>query len=566
MKKELSNFLKLATLLVGICLLTISCENETVDIDNQTLIEKGNNPFIKKGNINDFQQINSYISRLKNQNSLSRTELGESSTNFTVIEDSEIYIYTDSTGTTTYTIPIQRENQVNFTFSNLIVKTVDDNEVELFILNYSPTQEYLNEYVDYGQTPFDGTIEYESLNPTESSESKTSARCGTETVTLTFCSWPNDDPEDGYHVAGANCTPAYMWSETVEIIDAGCSGGGGSGSSGSGTGGTSGGSGTGGGGTSGPSGPNPTSPIPSDTCESSRGDIGITGSDGCITSADDIERGNLIQVLSNQITDIQRNWINTTRNISLIYNLNDFLDEASYYNQSEYKNKAVGFIDIFLTYPNITWTLIEDWFLNKVDFIELDLGINPNNISYDTPLTQQNLPSFSDFVEHFPKNGTSGNYSAMNTSDVYELAGGSLWISRQNNPTAYSNACSIRGSRGLIYSGIDIPVLNYPGVGQRTQKGGDQKNYILDAVSFDKFMRDKFGDATYELTGADANNPVKVAEMLNGKNGIYVIINSSHALAGYSGHVDAIINGDCISDAYTDVDGGVKSIRIWELN
>lgn len=154
----------------------------------------------------------------------------------------------------------------------------------------------------------------------------------------------------------------------------------------------------------------------------------------------------------------------------------------------------------------------------------------------------------------------------MPTTNVYHMVGGSLLNSHLNNPSAYSNACSIRGSRGLLYSGISIPVLNYPGVGQRTQKGGDNNNYILDAVSFDKYMRDKFGDATHELTGTDANDPVKVANLLNGKNGIYVIINSSHAQAGYSGHVDAIINGDCISNAYTTPSGGVKSIRIWALN
>lgn len=219
----------------------------------------------------------------------------------------------------------------------------------------------------------------------------------------------------------------------------------------------------------------------------------------------------------------------------------------------------------------MTWKLIEDWFLNTVDFTEPNLDINPINITYDVPLTQQNLPSFNDFVNNFPKNGTSGSYTQMDTSDVYEYVGGTLWTSHQNNPSAYSNACSIRGSRGLLYSGIDIPVLNYPGVGQRTQKGGDDNNYILDAVSFDKFMRDKFGAATYELTGADANNPVQVAELLSGKNGIYVIINSDGRPrnlggAGYSGHVDAIINGDCISSAYTTPQGGVKSIRIWELN
>ena len=223
-------------------------------------------------------------------------------------------------------------------------------------------------------------------------------------------------------------------------------------------------------------------------------------------------------------------------------------------------------IEIFINDMNIDRNLIADWFLNSPDFIEPDLGINPEDITYDEQLTQQDLPSLNDFVDNFPKLGTTGNYTEMPTSQVYQLVGGSLLTSHQNNPSAYSNACSIRGSRGLLYSGIDIPVLNYPGVGQRTQKGGDNENYILDAVSFDKFMRDKFGDATYELTGSDANDPVQVANLLNDKNGIYVIINSSHSQAGYSGHVDAIIDGDCVSNAYTTPNGGVASIRIWELN
>ena len=154
----------------------------------------------------------------------------------------------------------------------------------------------------------------------------------------------------------------------------------------------------------------------------------------------------------------------------------------------------------------------------------------------------------------------------MPTSEVYELVGGSLLYSHQNNRESYNNACSLRGSRGLLYSGIDISVLNYKGHGQRTQKGKDNKNYILDAVSFNKYMTDKFDVATYELLGADANDPIQIANLLRGKNGIYVIINNYYELVRYTGHVDAIIDGNCISNAYTRPSGGVKSIRIWELN
>ena len=94
-----------------------------------------------------------------------------------------------------------------------------------------------------------------------------------------------------------------------------------------------------------------------------------------------------------------------------------------------------------------------------------------------------------------------------------------------------------------------------------------------DAVSFNTYMVAKFGEVevSAKLEGADANDPVKLAAFLNGKNGIYVIINNdgrskSSGGAGYSGHCDVIINGMCISGANTNPQGGVKSIRIWELN
>lgn len=81
-------------------------------------------------------------------------------------------------------------------------------------------------------------------------------------------------------------------------------------------------------------------------------------------------------------------------------------------------------------------------------------------------------------------------------------------------------------------------------------------------------MIDKFGDTPHKLTGADANDPQKVANLLKSKYGIYVIVNNDGTAsgAGYSGHVDLILNGSYIGGAYTTPSGGVKSIRIWVLN
>lgn len=244
----------------------------------------------------------------------------------------------------------------------------------------------------------------------------------------------------------------------------------------------------------------------------------------------------------------------------------DYLIEKSPINQNDrdFIEWALGYLN---NNSNVTWNRIYDMFFKSYpETGDTTNIINPDNITYDTPLTQQALPNLSDFTNSFPKNGTTGNYSQMSASDVYNLVGGSLLYSYNNDATGdYGNACSIRGSRGLLYSGITIPVLNYNG-SQRTQKGGDLKNYILDAVSFDKFMADKFGETSDKLEGTSANNPQQVTDLLNGKNGIYVIINNSPSQAGYSGHVDLILNGECIGGEYLSPSGGVKSIRIWTLN
>lgn len=242
-------------------------------------------------------------------------------------------------------------------------------------------------------------------------------------------------------------------------------------------------------------------------------------------------------------------------------------NNSTNYDYTQAKAFAINAIQFIITNPQFNFKQYENWFGNNYpDLVPNNPVVNPDNITYETPIIQQSLPSFNDFLNYFPKKGTEGNYTEMSTSEVYYLVGGSLLTSHLNNPEGYSNACSIRGSRGLLYSGVDIPVLNYTGTNQRTQKGGDNKNYILDAVSFNKYMIDKFGETPHKLEGAEANNPTEIAELLNGKNGIYVIINSSQNQAGYSGHVDAIINGQCIGGAYTGVTGGVKSIRVWELN
>ncbi len=102
---------------------------------------------------------------------------------------------------------------------------------------------------------------------------------------------------------------------------------------------------------------------------------------------------------------------------------------------------------------------------------------------------------------------------------------------------------------------------------KKTEKGGDGKNYILSATTFNRYMRDKFGPPTYTLTNQEiGNDKTKIAQFLKGKTGIYTVINQYPGTAGYSGHIDFIINGACINGSNAFPKGGVEKIEIWELN
>lgn len=195
----------------------------------------------------------------------------------------------------------------------------------------------------------------------------------------------------------------------------------------------------------------------------------------------------------------------------------------------------------------------------------IETPINPDNITFEEAIVPAALPSFQSFLAAYPKSGFPGSYNQMPADEVYNLVGGSLLAGFLNG--LFKNACAVRGSRGLLYSNpsIHIPVIKY-GTDQRTQKGKDGKNYILDAATFNKFMIAKFGDTPHKLEGTEANNIDKVYELFNGKNGIYVIVNKNGTTAGYNGHVDLMIDGSPIGGSFTSPTGGIKSIRIWVLN
>jgi hypothetical protein len=87
------------------------------------------------------------------------------------------------------------------------------------------------------------------------------------------------------------------------------------------------------------------------------------------------------------------------------------------------------------------------------------------------------------------------------------------------------------------------------------------------AKVFNKYMNKTFGSPTERLTFANiGGNLDNIANFLQGKNGIFTIINRSSGLGGNSGHVDIIVNGQCLGGANANPKGGDEFIEIGELN
>ncbi|WP_323787207.1 hypothetical protein [Psychroserpens sp.] len=238
---------------------------------NSFLVENGNNNIIKTGKFNDFKELKSFVEKIKKEKEslLHRTSI-EDNNDFTILEDRDIYIYDDGL-TTSYTMAIQKENQSTFSFSNLVVKFSNNDTTTAFILNYIPSQDYLNNYVNDPQIPFQGEVNYESIDY-DGSLDDLNARYTCNSITVTYCNYGGE-----VHAAGENCTPSFMFDVTYDIcydsnngqplnesIDppAGPNNGGGGSNS------------------------NPTIPLPTDTCEDSNtGNIGLIGGNGnCYSS------------------------------------------------------------------------------------------------------------------------------------------------------------------------------------------------------------------------------------------------------------------------------------------
>jgi Type VI secretion system (T6SS), amidase effector protein 4 len=188
-----------------------------------------------------------------------------------------------------------------------------------------------------------------------------------------------------------------------------------------------------------------------------------------------------------------------------------------------------------------------------------------------TDFPAQALPSWNAMYNNYPKkpDGTE-----MCGSDVYSLIGGSVFANRPPGP--FPNACALRVSRALNYSGVTIPAI--PG---QTFQGADGKNYFLSSAKLYNFMKKTFKippNPTESIEvfskaqgGVDGQN---FPGLLSGKKGIYLLQASYPGLFGALGHASLYQGSSCMVNTcdgfhdgcYFDAEGGVEKITLFILN
>nr|WP_298659750.1 type VI secretion system amidase effector protein Tae4 [uncultured Flavobacterium sp.] len=456
-----------------------------------------------------FNNAFSKLPKSKNTNNIST--LGK-----TVMEDQYGFTISEQPATvleeenkTSYTFLITRDNLVHNYFENLVVETDNDNTIKAVIIKYN----LLNE-IQYGLPHSSFNFQYQPevtpivYNSNDVNSKLTYIDC--YDVVTHLCDWGGTT-----HIAGSNCSTTYYGTINVCVEREGSYPGGGGYGGGTGS-----------------------STLISTTP--------VTNYYYYIIDAHDPE-SNYLGLSSTQIA-----WLNT-QTIELRKSI------ISYFTPL-YEGELIASwaINFFMQHPNTTWAQFKSWFLGVSEGSDGEYDAqyweNPN-----LTFPPQNLPSWNAFNSSFPT--INGGY--MPAPEVYQLVGGQLYNSHLNNPNAYSNACAIRVSRALNYSGVTIPFIS----GQ-TETGADNKNYFLNAKNLNAWMRKTFGVPTgsNHLTGLQGGtNGENFPTLLSSKKGIYIMIANYPGLFA-TGHADIINNSHCPGECWFNPTGGVNYIDIWELN
>lgn len=232
-------------------------------------------------------------------------------------------------------------------------------------------------------------------------------------------------------------------------------------------------------------------------------------------------------------------------------------------NNLQFSNWAINF---FIENPNTTWPQFQNWFMGTSEGKD---GEDYDSSYWDNPnltFPVQNLPSWQNYYNAFPHHP---NGSGMTADEVYELVGGEInqrhLSTNANISKYYQNACALRVSRALNYSGIIIPSV------AGTMKGKDGKNYFLAAKALNIWMRKTFGISPANskhrhFTKAQGGiNGQNLPGLVSGIKGIFSMVSPKNSLWA-SGHADCLqSSGTCVNNCHF-FDGDIEYIDIWELN
>ncbi|MBX2953339.1 MAG: hypothetical protein KF870_12600 [Leadbetterella sp.] len=430
---------------------------------------------------------------------------------------------------TSYTFNINRGKDSKGLIENLVIENSAGKQ-QAYILSYQPDEEWIRAYVNNKSPRFKGRVGKEFLNPVQDRKARTASCTRVFIVITTTCPRYTRAPGDDQDF------PCEEGSQVISFEDCNSEGGG-----------------------PGPGGfydPREEPGLPQG---------GGPGSGYMVMTGRAAQ--NMAVTLVKYFLGIPPYDPNAPAYIDwLTERPEEAVEMLLYLQANNFSTESLAFALWAFNYINVnldvTWDHIRNWFLTPTEGQD---HFYDDSYWSDPSLTfpAQSLPSWSAFQAAFPKK----NGGQMPSSEVYSLVGGALYNNHLANPIAYSNACAVRVSRGLNYSGVTIPEIS----GQ-TEKGADNKNYFLSAKSLNAWMRKTFGTPTgsNHLTGSQGGtNGVNFPNLLQGKKGIYIMIANYPGTNyfGATGHADILESGTCPDNrCYFNPKGGVYYIDVWPLN
>jgi len=268
------------------------------------------------------------------------------------------------------------------------------------------------------------------------------------------------------------------------------------------------------------------------------------GGSGCPTAPDG-SQWMPVSLVKYNLSSAQQQWL--YNNPGFFEAFFDYINDNPDWSDQDAADFLNSMINYCLANPSESVSLVQNYFMTEPegldgpDVFDQNYWNDPN-----LQVQQQSLPSYQDFFNNFPN---------VDAPAVYTLIGGQILAHHQSDPANYSNACALRVSRALNYSGITIPAL------RGTETGSDGKNYFLSAQNLNAWMRKTFGPPTDHFTKAQGGtNGENFPSLIDGKKGIYSMVASGWVATG---HADLFNGRYC--DRGCDITKYTQTIDIWEL-